>query len=105
MNPVEIAQRLEQIESDLALRMPLLEDAARKWFIAKRDQEHAHARAYMSAEGPAHQRKAEADLETALIGKEEEAEYEALRAVVRTLETRASIGQTLARVNGNGRGA
>lgn len=99
-NPAAISERLIAIEEDLAVRQGTLESAALQWYRLKRDKEHAWAVAYMRADGPAHQRKAEADRETAMVGKEEEALYEALKAVVRTLETRASIGQSLLRSQG-----
>lgn len=99
-NPAAIMQRLLEIEEDLAVRQGTLEDAALKWYRLKRDKEHAWAVAYIAADGPIHARKAIADRETAMVGKEEEALYEALKAVVRTLETRASIGQSLLRSQG-----
>lgn len=99
-NPGAVMERLLAIEEDLAIRQGALEAAALAWYRLKRDREHAWALEYMRAEGPAHTRKAQADLLTALIGKNEEAEYEALKAVVRTLETRASIGQSLLRSQG-----
>jgi hypothetical protein len=102
MNPVEIVARLESIEADMARREPALEAAARDWHIAKRDREHAWAVAFVRAEGPVDARKAAATQETAMIGKEAEAEWEALRAVVRVLESRATIGQSLLRVVGRG---
>jgi hypothetical protein len=46
------------------------------------------------------QRKSQAIRATSHIGVTEEAEYEALKAVVRVLETRASIGQSILRSQG-----
>ena len=97
MTYADVQQRLQDIEADLQKREAALEDAARKWFIAKRDREKARAVAFLAAEGTVAERAAKADLETATDGKEAEAEWEALKAVVRTLETRASIGQSLLR--------
>jgi hypothetical protein len=101
-DPTAVLARLEQIEHDLAARQSVLESAALAWFRVKRDREQARARAFISAEGSVAQRQAIADRETALMGKDEEAEWEAVRAVVRTLETRASIGQSLLRAHGRG---
>jgi hypothetical protein len=98
--PQQIQERLEAIEADLAARQNTLESAGMNWFRAKRDREQAWARAYVSADGPAHVRKAEADLAVATVGRNEEAEWEALRAVVRTLETRATIGMALLKTQG-----
>lgn len=99
-HPQGVIERLEEIENDLAVRQGTLEAAALAWFRVKRDKEHARAVAFIKASGTVAQRTAEADAETALIGKQEEALWEASRAVVRTLETRASIGQSLLRSQG-----
>jgi hypothetical protein len=95
--PSPTLHRLAEIENDLAQRQNVLEDAARAWFIAKRDREKEYAIEYMKAEGPVEARKAQAIRATSHIGATEEAEWEALRAVVRVLETRASIGQSILR--------
>ena len=102
LNPQTVIDRLDAIDRDLAARTNALEAAARAWFIAKRDREKARAVAFLRAEGTVAERSARADALTALDGKNEEAEWEALRAVVRTLETRASIGQSLLRSYGRG---
>lgn len=98
----QVMTKLEQIEHDLSVRQGALEAAARAWFIAKRDKERARAVAFLSAEGTVAERSAIADRDTATQGAQQEAEYEALRSVVRTLEARATIGQTLARTFGRG---
>jgi hypothetical protein len=98
--PAAIMTRLDAIERDLADRQNALEAAARAWFVAKRQRDHDHAVAFLAAEGPVAQRKAVADRETALDGREAEAEWEALRAVVRTLETRSTIGMALLKSHG-----
>ena len=99
-SPSEVQARLELIEQDLATRQNTFEAAAFSWFKAKRDKESRWAEAYLAAEGPAHERKARADLAVATVGALEEAEYEAVKAVVRTLEARATIGQSLLRSQG-----
>jgi hypothetical protein len=99
-DPGNVMARLESIENDLALRQNLLESAARAWYLVKREKEHKRAVAFISAEGTVAERSAIADRETALVGAEEEAEWEALRAVVRTLETRAAIGMSLLKSQG-----
>ena len=96
--PHLVMGRLRELEEDLEKREETLEDAARKWFVAKRDKEKARALAFLAAEGTVAERQATADVQTALDGKEEEAEWEAVRAVVRVLETRASVLQSLLRV-------
>jgi hypothetical protein len=99
-NPGQVIARLEEIEQDLAKRQNLTEDAAKSWFRAKRDKEHRRAVEFLKASGTVAERNALADQETALDGKNEEAEWEALKAVVRVLETRASIGQSILRSQG-----
>jgi hypothetical protein len=99
-DPGNVMAKLSAIENDLALRQNLLESAARGWYLAKREKEHKRAVAFIGASGTVAERSAIADRETALIGAQDEAEYEALKAVVRTLETRASVGQTLLRSMG-----
>jgi hypothetical protein len=87
--------RLAEIDADLARRQNEIEAAALDWFRAKRDREHALAAAFVASEGGAEARKAHAVLTVGHVGREEEARYEAQRAVMRTLETRASIGQSI----------
>jgi hypothetical protein len=99
-DPGLVLARLESIENDLALRQNTFEASALEWFRKKRDREHARAVAFMKATGTVAERNAQADLETCRIGMEEEAQFEALRAVMRTLETRASIGQSVLRSQG-----
>lgn len=96
-DPAAVMARLEEIEHDLALRQNELEEAAFCWFKAKRDREKQRAEAFLGAEGTVAQREALADLEAANVGAEHEASYEALKAVCRVLETRASIGQSILR--------
>lgn len=98
--PAPVIARLEAIEQDLATRQNTYESAARKWFTAKREKERKRAIEFLSATGTVAERSAIADRETALEGVQEEAEFEALKAVMRTLETRASIGQSILRSQG-----
>lgn len=100
LDPATVMNRLAEIENDLAARQNTLEAAGRAWFTAKRDRERARAVAFLSAQGTVAERNAIADEQTALDGRNEEAEWEALKAVVRVLETRASIGQSLLRSMG-----
>lgn len=100
-NPAAVVARLEEIERDLAVRQNALESAGMAWFRCKRDREHAFAVALLTAEAnTVAERKAMADRETSLIGRDEEAEWEALSRVVRVLETRANIGMALLKSQG-----
>lgn len=98
--PGQVRDRLEQIEHDLAMRQNDLEFAALRWFTLKRDREKKWAEAFLAAEGSVEARKARATQDTADIGMDAEAEWEGLRAVVRTLDTRAAIGMSLLRSQG-----
>ena len=98
--PHAVMARLEEIDRDIAGRQNTLEAAAMAWFRIKRDREKQWALAFIAADGTVAERKALADRDTATIGAEEEAAYEAAKAVVRTLETRASIGQSILRAQG-----
>jgi hypothetical protein len=99
-DPGGVMVRLAQIEQDMALRQNNYEAAARAWVMALRDQKRARAIAFLNAEGTVAERQAIADRDTALDGKMEEAEFEALKAVMRTLSERASVGQSILRAQG-----
>ncbi len=102
MTPEQIIDRLAEIETDLADRTAAIEAAADDWFRAKRDRENRRAKAFIAAKADGvtvAEAEAMADKETSLIGLDAEARYEALKAVVRVLETRASIGQSLLRAH------
>ncbi len=70
------------------------------WYRAKRDKEHDRAVSFLAAVGTVAERNAIADRDNSHVGKDAEAEYEALKAVCRVLETRASIGQSILRAQG-----
>lgn len=93
--PAAVLERLAEIEGDLAARQNALERAAMTWYREKRDREKSRAEVFLRADGTVAERNAAADIATATHGVQAEAEYEALKAVVRTLETRASIGQSI----------
>lgn len=99
-SPAQVLSRLEQIERDLATRQITLESAATDWFQAKREREHDRAVQFLNAVGTVAERSAIADRETATNDSEKEALWEALKAVVRVLETRASILQSVLRAQG-----
>jgi hypothetical protein len=98
--PQQIQARLTAIDEDLAVRCNVLERAARTWYCAKRDREHDRAVSFITAVGTVAERNAMADAETSRIGRDAEAEFEAIKAVVRVLETRANIGMSLLRSQG-----
>lgn len=99
-NPSGVQARLAEIENDLAMRQQTYESAARSWFIAKRDREHDRAVAFLSADGTVAERNAIADRETACDGAIAEAEFEAMKAAVKVMETRANIGMAILKSQG-----
>jgi hypothetical protein len=96
----QVMATLDEIQQDLALRQNLLERAARNWYMAKREKEHKRAVTFLSTEGSVAERNAAAERETALEGKLAEAEYEALRGVVRVMETRANVCMAILKAHG-----
>ena len=99
-DPGNVMARLEAIESDLAVRQNAWESAARKWFGIQGDLRKEWATAFLTAEGNSTEKRAAADKATAGRGGPEQAEYEAIRAVVKVLETRATIGMSILKAQG-----
>jgi hypothetical protein len=98
--PGPVLARLQELENDLAARQPALESAALGWYRKKRDKERKWAIEFIAATGTVADRKAIADRETAMMGVAEECEYEALRAVIRVMETRSNIGMAILKSHG-----
>src|SRR5438046_1747744 len=98
--PQAVQDRLEALDKDLADLQNDIEDAALDWFRAKRDREQAKAEAFLTAKGSVAARAAMADAQTAHDGKEAEAIWEAKRAVLKVLETRASVAQSILKFQG-----
>lgn len=101
-HPAAVLERLEAIDLDLANRLPELEAAALAWFQGKRDREKAHAEVFLTADGTVAERSATANLATATMAADDEARYEALKAVVRVLEARSMIGLGILKAQGRG---
>jgi hypothetical protein len=101
-DPQAVMARLAEIENDLAIRQNLYEAVAGKWFLAQREIKKAHAEALLgSDEGTVTEKKAAADIAAAVTpGAELEGEYEVLKAVIRVLETRATIGMSILKAQG-----
>jgi hypothetical protein len=96
-HPQAVLERLEEIDGALARKQNLLEESALAWFRTKRDREKSWAEVFIRTQGTVADRKAAADLATADVGWEDEGRWEALRASVRVLDTRASIGMSILR--------
>lgn len=99
---LQITERLEQIEQDLLDRQSKGENSAENFYKAKRDYELAYAKAFVDATGSPTEKKQKAfralEKDPAYFALlESEGAYEGWKAVTRTLETRASIGQSLLR--------
>lgn len=103
-SPAVVQARLVEIEMDLAERQNPYERVARRWYDAQREIRKAHAIALLgSLKNSVTEKKAEADL-AALVcdGAEHEAEYEAAKAALRVLETRAMICTSILKSQGRG---
>lgn len=101
-SPAIVMSRLSEIERDLAQRQNLYEDAARDWYAAQREIKRVYARALLSSSAASvTAQKAEADLAAYDIeAGAHEAEYEALKAVIRVLEQRSMILMALLKSQG-----
>lgn len=98
-SPSEVQARLEQVDGELGLRLNALEKAAFDWYQIKPRRDRLWANTYVAFNGPAHLRKVAADGRVAeeIAWAEAEGLYEGLKVVVRGLETKASIGQSILR--------
>lgn len=101
-SPAVVMTRLFAIENDLAERQNPYERAAGNWYTAQREIKRAHAIALLSStKSSVTAQRAEADLAAlACDGVEYEAEYEACKAVIRVLETRATVLQSILKAQG-----
>lgn len=106
MEPLKIVERLEAIEEDLEARQTDFEAAAGDFHRLVRDYELRVARASLQAQGATATEKKWRALEAIAAAedglyeqlKEAEGKYEGLRAAVRVLEQRATIGMSLLKV-------
>lgn len=100
--PQAVQERLEAIENDLAQRQNLYESAALEWFKAQREITRLKAHALLNSDKESvTEKKADGDLAAYdVAGASAEAEYEALKAAVKVLETRATIGMSILRSQG-----
>lgn len=108
-SPQQVIARLQEIEHDLAERQNDWEEAAADRARLIRDWEHRYALCMKKAQGPnSEARKAAAFVMAAEMDDlyrhltEAESTYEALRAVVKVLETRSTIGMSILRSQGRG---
>lgn len=99
-SPQQVTARLEAIDADLAVLQNEIETAAFDWFRGKRDREQAKAEAFLTADGSVAERESKAAKLTATLFKDEEAKWEAKKAVLKTLEARATIGASLLKAQG-----
>jgi hypothetical protein len=98
--PTMTQSRLEEIENDLAMRQNLYEAAARAWFVKQGKITKDRAVAYRTASGGSTEKKEAANELHGEDGALEQGEYEALRAVIKVLETRATIGMSILKSQG-----
>ena len=98
--PQQVQERLEKIDEAIAETLNEAEDAALSWFRKKAEREQEWTREYIASSGPAHVRKATADLKASTIGVEEEAKWEATRVMLRGLSDRGNIGMAILKSQG-----
>ncbi len=100
--PYLVQERLEGIERDLAERQNAYENAARQWYGAQREINRQKAYSLLNSDRKSvTEKKAEGELAAYDVeGASAEAEYEALRAAVKVLETRATIGMSILKSQG-----
>lgn len=65
LNPVDIEQAIRGLANRISNGVRVVSDRYRDFLDADREYEQAFARAYMAADGPAHERKYAAELATA----------------------------------------
>ena len=95
-SPAQVQATLEGICRRLAEKANEHEQASAKWFELQPQKERLWCETYVKTPGPAHLRKAEAEL---AVSKEDWAEVEgryfALKAKVKALEAQATICQSI----------
>lgn len=101
-NPAAVMARLAEIEDSLARRQNAYEEAARSWYGAQREIGRRKAQKLLASDkGSVTEKKAEGDVAAYDVeGAAAEAEYEALKAAVKVLETRATIGMSILKAQG-----
>lgn len=103
--PAQITERLQMIEEDLAERLPEFEEAAQKVYKLRRAYDLEVAKAFAVATGSPNERKQKAVAvagESAVFATltENEGIYEARKAAVDLLQSRAMIGMALLKAQG-----
>ncbi len=100
--PAVILAKLTAVENDLAERQNAYESAARNWYTAQREINRRKAKALLTSDaGSVTEKKAEGELAAYDVeGAASEAEYEALKAVIRVLEQRSMILASLLKSQG-----
>lgn len=101
-DPAAVMARLDEIDTALQERQNAYERAARSWYGAQREIVRVRAvKLLASTAVSVTEKKADADLAAYDVeGASAEAEYEALRAAVKVLELRATIGMSILKAQG-----
>lgn len=105
MEPAEVQRRLWDIEEEMATKQPWYEEAADVLARVKREWDVRMAKALVVAEGSSKEQRESTAL-LAIVASDDdlyerltdaEAKHNALRAVMASLQARASIGQSILR--------
>lgn len=101
-SPAEVLRLLSSIENDLANRQNAFEAAAGAWYTAQREMKRQAAHALLGSKASSvTEKRAQADLAAYDVeGSAQEAEYESLKAVIRVLETRATVCMSILKAQG-----
>jgi hypothetical protein len=100
LNPVEAEQAIRQHADNIARGVPVVSNAHAAFVNADRVYDLAYARAYMAHEGPAHEKRYAADVETAA---EREARdiadiaYQHARRTAKSLEGQLMAAQSISK--------
>ncbi len=98
--PTSVIDRLEEIDHELAIRQNLYEEAARAWYTMLGTVTKNKAIEFRKAEGNSTERREAANEIHGEDGSREQAEFEALRAVIKVLEARAMVGMAILKSQG-----
>jgi hypothetical protein len=100
LNPVEIEQAIRRLANESAKAVRVVSGALQKYRDAERDYDRAFAVAYMGHQGPAHEKKYAAEIETSAAREQRDIAEVAWRYAERTaasLERQLSAYQTINR--------
>lgn len=100
LNPVEVEQTIWSVSNDIARGVAVVSSAEQAASKARRVYDLAYASSYLSASGPAHEKKYRAEMDTAQERADAEiaeVAFEHAKRQMRALEGRLSAFQTISK--------